>query len=345
MLNVALALMCISGYGTFSIVAMDPETGECGVAVASRVLDVGYIVPWVKAGTGAVATQALANPYLGPWALEELAAGKTAAEALQAVLARDSMPEDRQLGIVDRHGGAASHTGKTTNAWAGHRNGPGVAVQGNILTGPDVVDSMLAVFERTQGPLAERLLAALEAGERAGGDSRGKQSASLLVMAERGGYLGVDDRLVDLKVVDSPEPVQELRRQYELWQYAFMAPAYLRLAGEFKDREEAFLARTHALLKKALKSDVQSAEVYNSLAWEFALLKKYPEETILAAAKAHKLAPDDPNIMDTMAEAQFAAGNFDEAVRWETMALRIEPENAFFLGQLAKYRKALEDRE
>ncbi len=344
MLNAALVLICLSGYGTFSIVATDSETGECGVAVASRVLDVGYIVPWVKAGVGAVATQALSNPNIGPWALEELTAGKTAAEALKSVLAKDTMPEDRQVGIIDLNGGTASHTGKSTNAWAGHRNAPGVAVQGNILTGPEVVDSMLALFERTKGPLAERLLAALEAGEKAGGDSRGKQSASITVMVERGGYLGVDGRLVDLKVVDSPEPVKELRRQYELWQYAFMAPAYLRLAGEFKDKEEAFLSRTHALLEKALESDVQSAEVYNSLAWEFALLKKYPEETIRAAEKAHKLAPDDANIMDTMAEAQFAAGNFSEAVRWETMALKIEPENAFFLGQLAKYQKALEDR-
>lgn len=341
MFNVALLLIGLSGYGTFSIVAVDAETGEYGVAVASRVLDVGYIVPWVKAGVGAVATQAYSNPYLGPWALAELRAGKTAAEALKAVLEQDTMPQERQLGIVDQYGGSASHTGANTTAWAGHRNGPGVAVQGNILTGPEVADSMLAVFQRAQGPLAERLLSALEAGERAGGDSRGKQSASLIVMTERGGYLGVDDRLVDLKVVDSPEPVRELRRQYELWQYAFMAPAYLRLANEFKDKEEAFLAKTHALLTKALASDLASAEVYNSLAWEFALLKKYPEQTLRAAMKAHALDPDDANIMDTVAEAYYAAGIYEEAVRWETRALEKDPENEFFKGQLEKFKRAL----
>ena len=345
MFSMVILLVCLSGHGTFSIVAMDPETNEFGVAVASRVLDVGYIVPWVQAGVGAIATQAYSNPYFGPWALEELSREKSAVETMDAVLERDTMPEDRQIGIVDRNGQSVSHTGSNTTAWAGHRNETNVAVQGNILTGPEVVDSMLAVFKRTEGPLAERLLSALEAGEKSGGDSRGKQSASLVVVTKRGGYLGVDDRLVDLKVVDSQEPVQELRRQYELWQYAFMAPAYLRLAGEQKDTENLFLKKTHALLTKALQSNLESPEVYNSLAWEFALLKKYPEETLLAAKKAHALAPEDANIMDTVAEAYYAAGDYEEAVRWETNALKIEPENTFFLGQLEKYKRALSENK
>ncbi len=184
---------------------------------------------------------------------------------------------------------------------------------------------MLAVFERTKGPLAERLLSALEAGEKAGGDSRGKQSASIIVVTERGGYLGVDDRLVDLKVVDNEEPVEELRRQYELWQYAFMAPAYLRLADEKEEKGEMYLVKTYALLLKALESESESPEVYNSLAWEFALRKKYPKETLEAAKKAHALAPDDANIMDTLAEAYYAAGYYKEAVDWENKALEIEP--------------------
>ncbi len=340
MVNILLLLVCFSEYGTFSIVAMDPQTDEWGIAVASRVLDVGYIVPWVKAGVGAVASQALSNPYIGPRILEELEKGKSAGEALQTVLAADTMPEDRQVGVVDRNGKSASHTGKTTNAWAGHKTAQYVAVQGNILTGPQVVDSMFAVFQRTKGPLAERLLSALEAGEKAGGDSRGKQSASIVVMTKRGGYLGVDDRLVDLKVIDNPEPVQELRRQYELWQYAFMAPAYLRLTDEKAAKEEIYLARTHSLLMKALASEVSSAETYNSLAWEFALRKKYPKETLEAALKAHNLAPDDANIMDTVAEAYYAAGNGKDAVQWEERALEIEPENAFFQKQLKKFREA-----
>ena len=340
MLSILTLLIYLSEGGTFSIVAMDPQTDEWGVAVASRVLDVGYVVPWVKADVGAVASQALSNPYLGPRVLEALEAGKSADEALKMVLAMDTIPEDRQVGIVDKHGNSVSHTGTTTNAWAGHKTAPYVAVQGNILTGPEVVDSMLAVFQRTKGPLAERLVSALEAGEHAGGDNRGKQSAAIIVLTKRGGYLGVDDRLVDLKVVDNPEPVQELRRQYELWQYAFMAPAYLRLADEKANKEEIYLARTHSLLMKALASDIESPEVYNSLAWEFALRKKYPRATLEAARKAHILAPDDANIMDTVAEAYYAAGKFLEAVQWENKALEIEPENAFFKKQLNKFLEA-----
>ncbi len=345
MLSILILLASMSGYGTFSIAAMDPETDEWGVAVASRVLDVGYIVPWVKADVGAVATQALSNPYFGPRVLEALEQGKTATEALGLVLEKDTIPEDRQLGIVDKNGISASHTGSTTNAWAGHKTAPFVAVQGNILTGPEVVDSMLAVFQRTQGPLAERLLSALEAGEEAGGDSRGKQSAAIIVVTERGGYLGVDDRLVDLKVVDNQEPVQELRRQYELWQYAFMAPAYLRLADEKEEKAEMYLAKTYALLLKALKSESESPDVYNSLAWEFALRRKYPEETLEAAKKAHGLAPDDANIMDTLAEAYYAAGFYKEAVDWENKALETEPDNAFFKKQLEKFEKAFSKQE
>jgi tetratricopeptide (TPR) repeat protein len=200
---------------------------------------------------------------------------------------------------------------------------------------------MLAVFQRTEGPLAERLMSALEAGENAGGDNRGKQSAAIIVVTERGGYLGVDDRLVDLKVVDNSEPVKELRRQYELWQYAFMAPAYLRLADEKPDKGEMYLAKTYSLMRKALASEVTSPEVYNSLAWEFALRQKYPEETLEAALKAHGLAPEDANIMDTVAEAYYAAGNYETAVEWETRALEIDPENDFFQKQLKKFQEAL----
>jgi len=330
---------------TFSIVAMDPETQEWGIAVASRVFDVGYIVPWLEAETGAVATQALANPYFGPWALELLRKGKKADEVLKIILKKDTSPEDRQVGIVDRWGNSVSFTGKSTISWAGHKNKMYVAVQGNILVSEKVVDTMLKVFENTKGlPLAERLLMSLEAGEAVGGDKRGKQSAALYVVRKRGGYLGVDDRLVDLKVVDNPEPVKELRRQYEMWQYVFLAPAYLRLAKEEKDKEKIFLERAHELLKKALKSDIKSPEVYNSLAWEFALRKMYPEETLEAAKRAHELDPEDPNIMDTLAEAYYAKGEYEKAVYWEKKALEKEPDNEFFKKQLKKFQEALKKR-
>jgi uncharacterized Ntn-hydrolase superfamily protein len=339
-----LFLMLRVPQGTFSIVAMDPETREWGVAVASRVLDVGYIVPWLEAEVGAVATQALANPYFGPWALELLRKGLPASEVLDSILERDTLREDRQVGIVDAKGNSASFTGKSTLSWAGHLTESYVAVQGNILAGEGVVDSMLKTFKETEGPLAERLLCALESGERAGGDRRGKQSAALYVVRKRGGYLGVDDRLVDLKVVDHPEPVKELRREYELWQYAFLAPAYIRLSDEEKEKRGVFLERAHSLLKRALREDIKSPEVLNSLAWEFALRKVFVKETLEAARRAHLLAPEDPNIMDTYAEAHYAAGNYEEAVRWEKEALKKEPGNEFFKKQLEKFERALKEK-
>ncbi len=333
----------IPSNGTFSIVAMDPETSEWGIAVASRVLDVGYIVPWLKAEVGAVATQALTNPYFGPWALEELSEGKNADEVLEIILKRDTLPEDRQVGLVDRNGKSATHTGESTLEWAGHKTALYVSIQGNILTGHGVVDSMFATFQRTKGPLAERLLSALEAGEASGGDRRGKQSATLYVVRKRGGYLGVDDRIVELKVVDNVEPVKELRRQYELWQFAFLAPAYLRLSKEEPDKEDVFIKRSYSLLLKALESNLRNPNVYNSLAWQFALMKKYPEETLKAARKAHELAPEDANIMDTYAESYYAAGKYEKAVHWEKEALEIEPNSDFFQKQLKKFQEALKE--
>ncbi len=338
-----LILTCIlSGYGTFSIVAMDPETDEWGIAVASKVPDVGYIVPWLEPGVGAVATQAYSNPYFGPWALELLSEGKTADQALKMVLERDTIPEQRQVGIVDKDGRSAAHTGEETLTWSGHKTALYVSVQGNILTGPEVIDSMFAVFQRTEGLLAERLVAALQAGEDAGGDKRGKQSAALSVARKRGGYQGVDDRLVDLKVVDNPEPVTELRRLYEMWQYIFIAPAYLRLADEEKDKADVFLRRLYSLLTIALKSDLKDPEIYNALAWEFALRRMYPEETLEAAQKALTLEPDQHHIMDTLAEAYYVMGDYEKAIHWENEALKREPDNIFYKNQLKKFREALE---
>ena len=324
--------------GTFSIAAMDPERREWGVAVASRVLDVGYVVPWVQAEVGAVASQALSNPHLGTWGLQAMAEGANAADALRAILERDPDAAVRQVGIVDHHGEAAAHTGSGTQAWSGHRTAEGVAVQGNILTGPEVLDGMLQAFQSATGPLAERLLLALESGEQAGGDRRGKQSAALYVARRQGGYQGVDDRLVDLKVVDQPEPVAELRRLYDQWQYAFLVEAYCRLADAEPARELALMQSVRTLLDKALQSQSTSAEVFNELAWHLALRKKYPEETLRAAQRAQELAPEDPNVLDTLAEAWFAAGDPGSAVDWEAQALRLAPENEFFQRQLARFR-------
>jgi uncharacterized Ntn-hydrolase superfamily protein len=197
---------------TFSIVAYDPARQEWGVGTASRVLAVGAGVPWAKAKVGAVATQALSNTTYGPRGLELLADNKTAAEAVKLLTDADAGRERRQLGIVDAQGNAAAFTGRKCGAWAGEKIGKHHVCLGNLLRGPEVVEAMGAAFEKTKGSLAERIVAALEAGEAAGGDKRGKQSAAVLVVREKGGYLGFDDRAIDLRVDDHPQPVQELAR-------------------------------------------------------------------------------------------------------------------------------------
>lgn len=202
---------------TFSIVARDPANGDLGVAVASKFLAVGSVVPWALAEVGAIATQALANVSYGPDGLAALAGGNDAATVLADLTAADDGGSERQLGIVDARGRAATHTGTGCLVWAGGRVADGVAVQGNILAGPEVVDAMLTSFEAAIGSLPDRLLTALLAGDRAGGDARGRQSAALLVVRAGGGYGGTTDRWIDLRVDDHADPVSELRRLLDIW--------------------------------------------------------------------------------------------------------------------------------
>ena len=201
---------------TFSIAAVDRETGDVGVAVASKFLAVGSIVPWADPAVGAVATQALANATYGRRGLAFMRDGLTAEEALARLIADDPERERRQVGLAKLDGSSASHTGTECHPWAGHRTGAGFACQGNILTGPDVVEAMAAVFLSASGPLPHRLFAALTAGDKAGGDSRGRQSAALHVERTKGGYQGLSDVLADLRVDDASDPVGELGRLLEL---------------------------------------------------------------------------------------------------------------------------------
>ncbi|WP_246944389.1 DUF1028 domain-containing protein [Bacillus pinisoli] len=206
---------------TFSIVGYDPETKELGIAVQSKFLGVGSVVPWAKAGVGAVATQSYANTTYGPKGLELMASGKTAQEALDALTSEDEQAEFRQAGIVDAEGNAATFTGEKCYDWAGGVTGKHFAAQGNILVSEETVLAMAKTFEATKGTLAERLLKALDAGQDAGGDSRGMQSAALLVVKEKGGYAGYNDRYIDLRVDEHPDPIKELIRIYELQQLYF----------------------------------------------------------------------------------------------------------------------------
>ena len=199
-------------FNTYSIVAYDPANGDLGVAVQSKAFAVGARVPYAKSGVGAIATQATTNPSFGPRGLALLDEGLSPRQVIDSLLKTDDRPAVRQLAVIDARGRVAVHTGDSCIGWKGDKIGSYYSCQGNLLAGPQVVDSMAATFESTSGELAERLLAALEAGQRAGGDSRGVQSAALLVVRAGAGYGGFNDRYIDIRTDDSRNPIRELRR-------------------------------------------------------------------------------------------------------------------------------------
>jgi uncharacterized Ntn-hydrolase superfamily protein len=207
---------------TYSIAACDPGAGRWGVATQSKFLAVGSIVPWAEPGVGAVATQAYANPRYGPDGLALLRAGASATDVVEQLTSADDDRDQRQLGVVDANGGSASYTGSACLDWAGGTSGPCFAAQGNILVGPETVTALAETFAATSGrPLAERLLDCLAAAQAAGGDSRGQQSAALLVVEKDGGYAGLTDVLVDLRVDDHARPIEELARLYRMHDLLF----------------------------------------------------------------------------------------------------------------------------
>ena len=231
-LKYAFSLLPILAFGefsqpfisTFSIVARDLKTKEIGVAVQSKFVAVGSVVPYAKAGIGAVASQAWGNPRYGPIGLELLARGIPAKEAVRVMTLKDPNREHRQLAIIAIDGNASMFTGRKCMDWAGGKRGPGYAVIGNILTGPKVIDAMAQGFEDSNGTLAEKMLLSLQAGQKAGGDKRGRQSAALLVVREGWGYGGLTDRFRDLRVDDHPSPIKELERIYYLHRNLFPRP-------------------------------------------------------------------------------------------------------------------------
>jgi uncharacterized Ntn-hydrolase superfamily protein len=275
---------------TFSIVARDAATGDLGVAVASKFLAVGAVVPWARAGAGAIATQALANVRYGPDGLRALEDGVAAEAVLAALTNADDGREDRQAGIVDSVGRSATYTGSRCLTWAGGRTANGVAVQGNILTGPGVVDAVIDTYVGSESAFADRLLDALLAGDRAGGDARGRQSAALLIVRDGAGYGGADDRWLDLRVDDHPDPVPELQRVLAVWRLLYerpepgdLLPIDAPLATELRDRltgagwapgrDDAFAdAIRHALGGVTRIGEPRDAGAHWDAAWDAALV-------------------------------------------------------------------------
>lgn len=291
-----------TGPATFSIVAADSRAGEVGVAVASRFFAVGSVVPFARAGVGAVATQASANTTYGPRALELLAEGATPAEALAIVTRGDEARERRQVGAVAADGASRTFTGPECNAWAGGRSGPGYAVQGNLLAGEEVVAAMERAFLASAGkPLAERLYAALAAGDAAGGDSRGKQSAVLLVARSGGGYGGFDDRAIDVRVDDHAEPIVELGRLValaqvnDLWNRGWSAFLAGR-RGEDLEWQEATLARAEATGAAVLPEVLYDTAVVRLANGDRAGARAALDRALAANPKLARQAAEDPDL-------------------------------------------------
>jgi uncharacterized Ntn-hydrolase superfamily protein len=283
--------------GTFSIVASDLQAGEVGCAVQSRYFSVGSVVPWARAGVGAVATQAAGVAVYGRRALDELSVGADPDAALATVLADDPERETRQLGIVTADGRAAAFTGAACLDWAGHKTGPGFAVQGNILAGAAVVEEMARAFEESLGPLVTRLVAALEAGQAAGGDKRGQQSAAVVV--ERAGA-GADtregiDRICDLRVEDHPEPIVELRRLVGIWTTWDLMR---RANAQYEAREYESAADT--MLGGLAAGDdavfLYNLACYESLAGRTADAVEHLRQSIALDDAYRALAADDPDL-------------------------------------------------
>ncbi len=269
---------------TFSCVGYDPETGDLGVVVQSRFFAVGSVVPWARAGVGAIATQASANTTYGPLGLDLLAGGKSPEEVLRELTAPDSLRERRQIGIVDAQGRSVTYTGKECMAWAGGTAGPSFAAQGNILVGEATVRAMADTFQKTKGMLGDRLLAALDAGEAAGGDSRGMESAALLIVRKNGGYAGLNDRYCDLRVDDAKDPFAELHRLYDIWKpNALVTEGYALVdKGEF--------ARAYEMGKEAIALRPDAGEYRYHLVC-FYSRGGQREEAIRTLAEALKLTP------------------------------------------------------
>lgn len=229
---------------TFSIVGFDPETGDLGIAVESKFPGVGEMVPWAKAGVGAIATQSLANLSYGPNGLKLLEMGLSPEQVIKALSEADPLAKERQWAVVDAKGRSANFTGEGCFDWAGGRTGPNYAVQGNLLVSEETVIALEKTFLETDGFLGDRLLAALEAGQAAGGDRRGQQSAAMLIVRAGAGYDGTNDRMVDLRVYDNPLPIKELRRIYKLHKIHFFPTDpkdLIKIEGELAKELKQFL--------------------------------------------------------------------------------------------------------
>ena len=340
--------LAASDRGTFSIVAYDSVTQELGVAVQSKYFSVGTDVPWAEAGVGAVATQARVDPSFGLKALGLLRGGLRAADVLLALAATDSVWDSRQLGIVDARGGLANWTGNKCLDWAGGEAGVDFVCQGNILAGPAVVSGMAKAYREGKGEMAERLLAALDAAQAAGGDKRGMQSAALLVVRPSAARPQFTQRYIDLRVEDHKTPIKELRRLLQIQEGFHGADNHFFYADEYMAAGRADLAarerqRAAEILHGALARGERDASMLNGIAWACATHDLFLGDAVRAAERAVSLEPRNVDILDTLAELYFRQGTQAKAIEVESRAATIDPKSQYLKDQIERFRKGGRD--
>ncbi len=329
-----MTVLFLSILSTFSIAAYDSDAGEWGVAVASCVPFAYHSVAWAESDAGAIATQSWTNHFYATEGLPLLESGLHADSVLSLLVSADSMRDQRQLGIVDLDGNTASFTGESCMNWAGSVQGDGYTIQGNILTGPEVVAEMETAFLATEGfPLAERLYAALVAGEAAGGDSRGRQSAGILVVRENSGHAGATDRFVDLAVNDNPDPLMVLGEHLYTWEMYNCLSVY---ASEIPQNEVSEARMMHLLHLLAVQGS-NDPQLLNMGAWELAIRDLMLDEAVSMAKQASELAPEDSNIRDTLAECLYRFGDVEGAVEQAQIAVELDPGNPYLREQLERF--------
>ncbi len=332
-------------HSTISIIARDSATGDIGIVVRSGILAAGSIVPWAKAGVGGVATQGAANTQWGEGALGLLAQGFHARETLDSLVHLDPGSAYRQGAILDAAGNAAAYTGPRCEQYAGQYSGTSFSVIGNLLTDESVITVVARTFEASHGDLADRLLAAMDAGERRSGEKGPHRSAAILVVRKEGGYGGLNDRFIDLRVDDDSLPLVALRRLYGIWAQEYLFEARLRSVDALRrDRNfsgaEQEMQRLVGSMNAVLRDHPDDPDVLSQVARTLATNNLDLERALELAKRAIKLAPGKLTHLDTLAECHLALGHFDEAIAIESELVTRDPSNDTFWKQLQKCKDA-----
>ena len=333
-----LVLFTAPSRATFSIIAYDAEAKEWGVAVASREVAVGHAVPWARVNAGVVATQAWINPLFGMDGLDMMEDGFSAEQTLAALLERDEEDDTRQFALIDASGNVAAFTGTKLGDWSGDIQGEGYSIQGNCLATDSVLIKMERAFLDTRGPLGLRLVKALLAGDAEGGDRRGRQSASLLVVREGAGLRGVMDEFYDLRIDNHLEAPSELAEAFEQWSYQVALYYYLE-RGNAGDNEKGLLLLDW-IVDRAKTGEEPDIQVLYTMADTMSRLRLYPGRALEIAAYIHGFLPENAAVLSVIAECHFAAGDIETAAEWNEKALAVQPASISIGKQRERIREA-----